>query len=82
MRKNHLDSPVPKDVTDNTGKTWLSGYDDGDRLTGTTETINSTYGPFAISRLFDGVSNLTGIKAPTESKGTSDRVKTNPQVIS
>ena len=55
-----------KDVTDNTGKVWRFGYDQGDRLTVSTETINSAYSDFIINRSDDGVSNLTGIKAPGE----------------
>jgi len=65
-----------KDVTDNSARVWAFGYDAGDRLAVTTDPISASLGDFVINRSYDGGSNLTGIKAGSESTvayGYNDR---------
>ena len=42
---------------------WLFSYDEGNRLTVTTESIDPGLGVFAVDRAYDKASNLTEIKA-------------------
>jgi len=53
-------------VVDNSGDVWNYEYDEGNRLTGQSEKINSIVGTYTVSREYDAVSNLIGIKAGAE----------------
>ncbi len=53
-------------VNDNLGRQWNFDYDEGNRLIGQAEKINSNVGTYTISRGYDPVSNLVGIKAGAE----------------
>ena len=54
-------------VVDNSGDEWSYDYDEGNRLVGQAEKINSSVGTHTIDREYDAVSNLVGIKAGADS---------------
>ncbi len=53
-------------VVDNSGDVWSYSYDEGNRLIGQTEKINSSVGTFTVDREYDAISNLVGIKVGAE----------------
>jgi RHS repeat-associated protein len=59
-----------KDVTDNLGKMFSFIYDNGDRLKTSVDQTNPALTDFTVSRAYDPVSNLTGIRAGAETTTT------------